>query len=71
MNFSLPVDMYNDLHTYATEQLAELDRVVLEGLRKAGFKLNTGEYARCLLGYLSINLTVRYKRGGIDADVPV
>ncbi|SJL00892.1 related to monooxygenase [Armillaria ostoyae] len=63
MNFSLPVDMYNDLHTYATEQVAELDRDVLEGLRKAGFKLNTGiNGAGLMLTYLS-------KGGGYYIDV--
>ncbi|KAK0463689.1 putative dimethylaniline monooxygenase (N-oxide-forming) [Desarmillaria tabescens] len=63
INFSLPVLMYNNLHKHATEQIAELDRDLLEGLRKAGFKLNTGiNDAGLMMTYLS-------KGGGYYIDV--
>ncbi|KAG7448195.1 pyridine nucleotide-disulfide oxidoreductase family protein [Guyanagaster necrorhizus] len=63
MNFSLPVLMYSDLHKYATEQMSELDRDILEGLRKVGFKLNTG------INGAGLMMTYFIKGGGYYIDV--
>ncbi|KAK4051477.1 hypothetical protein OIO90_004691 [Microbotryomycetes sp. JL221] len=37
---SLPVDLLEEYHIEATKRIAELDKPLLDGLQKAGFKLN-------------------------------
>ncbi|KAF9050669.1 dimethylaniline monooxygenase [Hymenopellis radicata] len=39
---STPVHMFEKLHKYVTDEIAEADKETLDGLRNAGFKLDTG-----------------------------
>lgn len=40
MLLSLPVNLLAEFHVGATEEIAKKDHVILDGLRKAGFKIN-------------------------------
>lgn len=42
IGFSLPTPVGKVLHRYATQIAKEVDRPILEGLKKAGFKLDFG-----------------------------
>lgn len=61
MLLSLPVNLLAEFHVGATEEIAKKDHVILDGLRKAGFKINQYKYG----------LFVKYFRdgGGYYIDV--